>query len=74
MPGNNPAKNRYLVTVIVSMSMMESVGIFGFVMFILGDDLNTLYMFLALSVLGVYLYRPKAGEYNYILAALADRE
>jgi len=39
------AKNRYLVTVIVSMSLIEAVGFFGFVMFILGDNFNTLYIF-----------------------------
>lgn len=67
----NEAKKRYLVTVIVSMSLIESVGVFGFVMFILGDNFNTLYIFSGLSALGLFLYRPKVDEYARIIEALA---
>ena len=64
------AKSRYLVTVIVSMALIEVVGIFGLVMFIFGDDFNTLYIFIGLSGLGLFLYRPKTDEYSEILKAL----
>jgi nitrate reductase NapE component len=73
MPGNKSAKSRYLLTVIVSMLLVESVGMLGFVMFMLGDDFNTLYIFLGLSALGLYLYRPKEDEYFQIVEALAGR-
>jgi hypothetical protein len=73
MPGNKPAKSRYLFTVIVSMLLVESVGVLGFVMFMLGDDFNTLYIFLGLSALGLYLYRPKQDEYSKIVDALLNR-
>jgi hypothetical protein len=73
MPGNKSAKSRYLLTVIVSMLLVEGVGVLGFVMFMLGDDFNTLYIFLGLSALGLYLYRPKEDEYNQIVYALLDR-
>ena len=68
------AKKRYLVTVIVSMSLIESVGIFGFVMFILGDNFNTLFIFSGLSALGMFLYRPKVDEYTGIVEALAAQK
>jgi hypothetical protein len=68
------AKKRYLVTVIVSMSLIESVGIFGFVMFILGDNFNTLYIFTGLSALGLFLYRPKVHEYAGIVKALTAQQ
>ena len=68
------AKKRYLLTVIVSMSLIESVGIFGFVMFILGDKFNTLSIFSGLSVLGMFLYRPKVDEYIGIIEALAAQK
>jgi len=71
MPGNKPAKSRYLLTIIVSMSLVESVGVFGLVMFMLGDDFNTLYIFTGLSALGLFLYRPKLDEYEQIVAALS---
>ena len=68
------AKKRYLVTVIVSMSLIESVGIFGFVMFDLGDNFNTLYNFTGLSALGLFLYRPKVHEYARIIEALTTQQ
>ncbi len=65
------AKSRYLVTVIVSMSMVEVIGILGLVMFVLGDGFNTLYIFTGLSALGMFLYRPKTDEYLVIIDAIA---
>ncbi len=70
MPGENPAKNRYLVTIIVTMALIETVGIFGFVMFVLGDEFNTLYIFTTLGFLGVFLHRPKQEEYLQIIESL----
>ena len=74
MPGSKPAKSRYLLTVIVSLSLIESVGLFGLVMFMLGDNFNTLYIFTGLSALGLYLYRPKQSEYDEIVAAIAAQQ
>jgi hypothetical protein len=74
MPGAKSAKSRYLLTVIVSMSLVESIGVFGLVMFLLGDSFNTLYIFIGMSALGMYLYRPKWVEYESIVAALAGRQ
>jgi hypothetical protein len=68
------AKKRYLVTIIVSMSLIESVAIFGFVMFILGDNFNTLYIFSGLSALGLFLYRPKVDEYVTIVDTLTTEK
>jgi len=74
MPGDKSAKNRYLLTIIVSMTLAESIGIMGFVMYLLGDDFNTLYIFTILSALAIYLYRPKMHEYISILEALEKHE
>ena len=71
MPGSSPAKNRYLLTVAVSMLMAESIGLLGFVLFMLGDDYNSLYIFSGLAVLGLVLYRPKQEEYESIVEALS---
>lgn len=68
------AKSRYLMTVIASMSLLESVGLFGFVMFILGDSYSTLYIFTGMSVLGLLLYRPKLDEYRQVIDALARQK
>lgn len=70
MPGNYPAKKRYLVTISVSMVIIEIVGVFGFIMFILGDEFNTLYIFSTLGALGIFLHGPKQEEYKQIIEAL----
>lgn len=67
------AKKRYLVTVIVSMTLMESIGAFGFVLFMLGDGNNNLIIFTGLSALGLFLYRPKLNEYSQIVELLANK-
>ncbi len=74
MPGESPAKNRYLVTVVVTQSMMEAIAIFGLIMFVLGDDYNTLYIFSGMAVLGIFLHRPKMSEYGSVAEVLAERE
>ncbi|MBM4208658.1 MAG: hypothetical protein FJ190_11875 [Gammaproteobacteria bacterium] len=74
MPGDKPARSRYLLTVIVSMVLMETIGILGFVMYMLGDDFNTLYIFTGLSVLGMFLYRPKEYEYNQIVISISKQQ
>jgi hypothetical protein len=69
----NEAKKRYLLTVIVSMSLMESLGAFGFVLYMLGDGKNNLLIFTGLSALGLFLYRPKLAEYIRIVELLAHK-
>jgi len=70
MPGDKPAKQRYLTTVSVCVGLIEVVGAFGFLMFVLGDDYNTLTIFSLLAVLGLFLQRPKLHEYLAISQAL----
>ncbi|NOT11659.1 MAG: hypothetical protein HOP23_07505 [Methylococcaceae bacterium] len=71
MPGNKSADKRYLLTISVSMIIIEIVGVLGIIMFLLGDGYNTLYIFIGLSTLGLYLYRPKLSEYTRIKRVLA---
>ncbi len=73
MPGNNPAKNRYLMTTIITLSCIEVVGMFGFVMFMLGDDVNSLYIFSTLGLLGLFLHRPREQELRQIIEALENQ-
>ena len=70
MPGSKPAKKRYFVTVAISLFLIESVGGFGFLMYMLGDNFNTLYIFSGLAALGIFLYMPKFNEYLAICEAL----
>ncbi len=72
MPGKSTVRQRYFGTLLVSMVFASTIGIYGFIMFILGDNYNTLYIFCSLSALAVYLYRPKIAEYHSIAEALTD--
>jgi len=67
------AKSRYLTTVLVSLALVEVIGVFGLVMFMLGDGFNTLYIFIGLSALGLFLYRPKVDEYSEIIDAISAK-
>ena len=71
--GNSTPKSRYLVTIIISMAVAVSIGIYGFAMFVLGDSFNTLYIFTILSALAIYLYQPKIEEYRAIVESIAAK-
>ncbi|MEC4747853.1 hypothetical protein [Methylomicrobium sp. Wu6] len=74
MPGDKPAKRRYLAAVAVSMALVENIGLLGVALFLLGDGYNTLYIFTGLAALGFILYRPKPSEYLNIVEALARKD
>jgi len=64
------AKSRYLFTIFISMLFCESIGLYGLLMYVLGDSFNTLYIFVGLSALAMFLYQPKKEEYLSIVQAL----
>ncbi|BCG65060.1 MAG: hypothetical protein methR_P2873 [Methyloprofundus sp.] len=67
MSGDLSPKFRYLITIVVSMLVAESIGLYGFIMYILGDSFNTLYIFIVLSALAMFLYRPQIDEYRLVV-------
>jgi hypothetical protein len=70
MPGEATAKSRYFITVMISLSFAETLGIYGFILYLIGDNLQTLYIFITLSVVALFLHRPKLAEYLSIVDAL----
>ncbi len=68
------AKSRYLTTIIISMVISESMGIYGFIMYILGDSFNTLYIFVGLSAFAMFLYKPDINEYRQLVESLDNQE
>ena len=70
MPGDKSAKKRYLLTILVTMVFIEIISLFGLIMFILGDQYNTLYIFSVLGALGIFLHRPRQEEYKEIIESL----
>jgi len=70
MPGKKTARRRYFQTVTTCLLTVSWIGGFGVLMFILGDDYNTLSIFSLLAGLGIFLHKPDIGEYRSIYAAL----
>jgi hypothetical protein len=69
------AQQRYFFTTLVSLCLVEIPGVFGLILFRLGDAVNSLYILLGLSLLGLYLYRPKKNEFTALVQTLkADAE
>lgn len=63
MQSNQPSfLARYTVTLIISLALSESIGIYGLLLFLLGEDFQTLYTFTGISALAMYFYRPKREE------------
>jgi len=74
MPGDKSPRQRYLLTIIVCQALIELVGSFGLLMFMLGDGFNTLYIFTVLGGLGLFLHKPDLLEYQAIIQALAQNQ
>ena len=53
---------KYKIAVVISLALCESIGIYGLVLFFLGDDLQNLYIFITVSALSMFFYRPKMEE------------
>ena len=57
-----PFVGHYTSVVIISLAFSESIGIYGFVLFLLGGGFKTLYTFIGISALAMVFYRPKREE------------
>lgn len=60
---------KYTVAVVASLAMSESIAIFGLVLFLIGADYQTFYIFLAISALGMFYFRPKRAELDELARA-----
>jgi hypothetical protein len=60
----DPAESyaKYTNAMIISLALCESVGIYGLILFFLGDSFQTMYTFMIISAAGMFYYRPKREE------------
>ncbi len=62
-PGQvSPYIARYKPAVVVSLAIAESVAAFGLTIFFMDGNLITFLIFLAIALVGLFLYRPKFEE------------
>jgi predicted Zn finger-like uncharacterized protein len=59
---NVTATVQYTSALIISFALAESIGIYGLVLFFLGSDFETLYIFNAIAGLAMIIHRPKMDE------------
>lgn len=62
--------SKYMVAVLVSLAISESIGIYGLVLYLLGDELQALYIFVAVSALAMFYFRPKMEELEQLAVAM----
>jgi hypothetical protein len=65
---------KYLAATIVSFALSESIGIYGLVLFFLGDSFRTLYIFIGISALAIFYFRPKTEELKALALATEMKE
>jgi len=53
---------KYTTTIIVAWALLESIGIFGLVLFLLGKNPTDLYLLIMISAAAMLWYRPKKDE------------
>ena len=60
---------KYTVTIILSCALSEAVGIFGLVLFLVGDSFQNLYLFIGVSAIALIYFRPKKEEIEKMASA-----
>jgi hypothetical protein len=80
MPGRSsslhklPFVGQYTAIVIISLAIADSIGIYGLVLYLLGGDFKTLYIFIIISALAMIFYRPKREELEKLAVAYKKRD
>ena len=64
---------KYTSALLLSLALSESIGIYGLVLFFLGDSFQTLYIFIGISALGMFHYRPKQDEIEKLAVAMQTK-
>ena len=57
-----PALSKYTSALIVSLAIVDSIGIYGVVFFFMSRDFQSLYIFTTISAIAMFIYRPKMEE------------
>ena len=73
-PGQiSPYIARYKPAVVVSLAIAESIAAFGLTIFFMNGNFTTFLIFLAISLVGLFLYRPKFEEVEKLAISIKQR-
>ena len=56
------AVGKYTVSMIIALALSEAIGIYGLILYFIGDTFQTLYTFIGIAVIAVIFYRPKRED------------
>jgi flagellar biosynthesis protein FliQ len=59
---DHPALQRYFVASIIAWALSEGIGIFGFILFLLGRNTTDLYILILIAAIAMFLYRPRKED------------
>ncbi len=65
---------KYVTAMLVSLALSESIGIYGFILFMLGGDLGTVLIFNGIAAMAMFIYRPKREELETLFIAMQTKE
>ncbi len=73
-PGTSQVAGRYSAAVLISLAISESIGIYGFILFLLGEGFPMPYIFIAISATAMIFYRPKTDEFEQFSSYLNNEK
>ena len=64
---------RYKPAVVVSLAIAESIAAFGLTIFFMEGNLTIFLLFLAIALVGLFLYRPKFEEVEKLVISIKQK-
>ena len=58
---------KYTTAIIVAWALLDSIGIFGLILFLLGKNPMDLYLLIAISAAAMFWYRPKKDDLIHLV-------
>jgi len=71
---SHPAATKYLVMVIITSALLESIGLYGLVLFFLAKDMPSVYGLLGVSAGGMIFFRPRKYELLDVVLKMRTQE
>jgi hypothetical protein len=59
---DHPALQKYFVASIMSWALSDAIGVFGFIIFLIGRNITDLYIFIFIAAISMFQYRPKKQD------------
>jgi hypothetical protein len=58
----HPALQKYTAATTLALAMLESIGIYGLILFLIGKNTMDLYLLIVISAVAIFIYRPRKDE------------